>query len=625
MDETPVEVVGPPATLESASAIPANDNILRARYAYVTCRSYPFAEIDAAMTEEEALWWSLQHSVFEMDSNLSFREDLPVLADDLAILRTHWARLEKARNDLTLTRHTWSQHLTGAPERSNEEQAKIDGILEMAKIQNVTDVQRKSISAIIPLEKEAEPFGAWRSTERSLRLSSETYFKEYIRALRFYYELLIQSLKKVTVNKRALNPLKQKVATANRVARAVDAAYFSIGGAKAVTHEQTTAAQKPDSRLRANGKAFIEHPYESMLRNLFDTIPYYINAPQLPKFAELIAHIIATALHDIPEDSSYDEERALEAIEKLLHHVDTAISQHISHSPNGTPVKNFLKQTLSLMTGRNNLERVLIPILRALNKNYKLSDDEIQAALLHNVADTKTPKILSTIVSEDNQDIVSDATAYDHTPPRLDFFGAQDNPVRYSLQLFEEFPESAEPKMDSFIVKLFAIADAAAESKESVKEFEPQGEDLSTIILWTTLTVKMGERCHNTDEMREGKPGYALRTVRANSTRLIPFALEILAQKQDKFGEKNFSFYNVLPRLICSTLREYEKLVGEENPELTQADHTNIANLKRWAQENPILSIDAYLEDPNTPDVIKEDMEKYRARIAEAMADNATA
>ncbi len=604
-------------TTDVVEATPANDNklLLKANYAYVRiCKSFPLADIgDCNMTPEEALWWAFEHSVEKIDTKLEFRDNLPVEAEHLAILKTHWRKLEIAQARWQMiTRTTWKNHLDEAPQRGDEDQVKIDGILERAKINDISQDQRRMISAIIPLNSDSQDFTEWRNKERSFRESGYLAFSEYIRGLRAYYELLIQSLKASPQSNSVKNPLKQKVAIANRIARIVDAGFFAMMGARSITHEQSTPPGKPDSRIRASGKAFIDHPHASMMRTGADTLPFYINSPQLPRFSEIIAHIIALALHDIPEDSHYDEATALKTIMGLLHHVDSSITQHITHSPNNTPIRDFIDQTLSLMTGRNDINIVLTPILRALNKNYKLSEDEIEAASFRNAAGPKTTSILSRISEDSAQGRQVTLNIADST-----------------LQLFDEFPDSVEPKIDAFIVKLLAIADGAAKRSKSEEhdatgsqKFVPKGEDLSTIILWTTLTVKMGERCHNTDEMREGNPGYALRTVRANSTRLIPFALEILAEKQEKFGDKNFSFYNVLPRLICSTLREYEKLNGSA---LTAADQTNIENLKKWSAEYPIISIDAYLEDPNTPDVVRQDMKRYREKIAGVMAADALA
>lgn len=589
------------------------DQILAARYAYYNvCHSFPFADVIDCETEPEAYWWSLQHVVANPPENLRFSEDLPVGQPHLETLRTQWKNVLEDRNKwVRQTEDVLLPFWLSAPDRPDGE---LDKIMTAARIEGISNQQRKIIGAMVPLgdtansdDTDVHAFTTWQLHEKSLRKANYDRFQEYIRSIRLYYEILIQSMivhKRDTAEKRVegdpIDPIFLRAVINNRIARVVDGSYHAIAASKAITHEQkpTNDADR-DKRVRRSGGAYIEHPYESMLRLMYDTLPYYINKPSLPYLSELIAHLITVALHDIPEDSRYDEQFALETVKSLLHHFDTHFCQIFERSPNNLSMKEFLDQSLNLMIGRNDISVVLTPILRGLNKNYKLSEEEIQAALIANVAGSRTPEILGEITTPDQQWVVADGSMYNHDRPQ---FGC-----------FDQFPESVEHKMDCFIVKLLAIAKAAGEHQiEDEHELIPQGSNLEKIIIWNVLSDKMEERCQNTDDMENEKEAYVFRTVRANSTRLIPFALEILRQYAKLARRGKFSFYNVLPRLIDSTLREYLKLQEKDAAKLDERDRQNITNLQQWSEEVRRYEFNDYLEDPNTEPAIVADLQRFR-------------
>ncbi len=89
------------------------------------------------------------------------------------------------------------------------------------------------------------------------------------------------------------------------------------------------------------------------------------------------------------------------------------------------------------------------------------------------------------------------------------------------------------------------------------------------------LIAKMGDRAHNLGRSRQMPTNNRLTSLRATSTRLIPWAIF------DHEGDRR-PLYNVLARLLYVTRYEYEAF-ATEHPELIEGeDRQYIDNLKNW-------------------------------------------
>lgn len=646
--------------------------VLKACYAEHLQDSFPFRkDVMQCQDEAEAFWWSLQSHFLEIDPELDFQNL------NQHISEAHRAQIQPVWHLLIANNRNWHDAISGLqahwgkkPEISD---LSVDEIITAARIQT-HDAGLEIIKAVIAEDTggdaSVEDHGnlrEWQTTEKALRLNLFTSFKEYITNLRFYYELMLESepmTKPAPQDQRAAdmaqsaafgwtpetvaaetqapvatppkkarksvfprnNPsLKgtvKKLLEANRYSRVIDTVLHSIIIARGIHHEQPPESGKDDKRVRKTGGAYIDHPWESQLFALKNYIPFLVKNERMGDHV-FLSLLIVLAFHDTVEDSKYPLAETLGKIKAYLDNYDISIGQTVEFSPMGRKMSEFSKSVLDILIGNCDLDNVIGPCLRAMNKNDKLTTHEKIAAVSRGIfGREKTMELLGDLAPEEKAWLE----------------GAPTN-SNGKLKIADAFPASGNDAVDKFFVRVFAIADVRAAQQPGPE----QSKKVFNEILETTYLAKLSERHHNTTTMEPDNFGYRRKNLRANARRLAAFGMldwdagitnnlppdnittkPARGVRNPKDPWKKKKTFNILPEFIRATLEEYQKLktdVEGKKDHKEQAwwqaeDEENLTTLQRWHSETA-KDVRDYVE--HVPEPVRDNVIAFRERVSKTL------
>lgn len=539
------------------------DRVLRVGYARMLHETYPFVEdFSDCNSREEAYFLYLQLRALEPSPSLWFdRVSSLLLPEDKKRVKDVWDVMVKAYRKWKDTAMWLKSQWLNAP--------MVDNVLDDDLVEGgpvfIVPKYRNAVKAVIadPTdvfgdESSAVELYYWQCQEESFRSGYFRIFKEYVTALRLYYELLIErdknydpeSGERETVIPRD-NELYMETVCANRYLRLVDASIHAISTGKSMHNEQKPELGKRDKRLRKSGEPYIFHPIEVTRAYIADVVPFVIEEPKL-RFSFLVNAIIAP-VHDIAEDTRYSVEMVLRKLKSVVDSYDTSIEQ-ISISAFGVEDGQFMEERLNLIFGTAE-KKILGAVLRILSKNTKLTNDgdlnETRRGLVSNIAGPeKTHELLGLELNARKMPLRS-----------KEYKSRGIRRVSPKARTFNEFPVSHGAKMDEFLMRLVSITNS-----RDVRHF--------------ALITKVADRWHNIktiDSMPLEKRGDYLRET---TSRLLAYLML-------DWDRKKYPLYNLLPRLIEEAIYAYEQFANEANGSglMMECDAKYLKVLRKWQGE----------------------------------------
>lgn len=488
-------------------------------------------------------------------------------------LKAHWAACPKP--DLP----DFASELTAKPE------GYFDGL-------DTNSIQVSALDRPYLPENGKQQLELWKTTERALRGDHYRCCKELLRSLRFYIEIVIDYAQKVEDK-----TLLESVLFDNRHLRELDAILHACVVERSIHYNQRPQRGDKDKRERKTGGPYSDHPVEATLFLSRHYTAFAMAKKQLGSSTPFLAPTISEPCHDAAEDSRYTVKRVITTLRNELNHIDSSLPQQIDGTPQGKSVEDFLREVLPLMREFTD-EEVLTAVFRITNKNTVFTYDEAKKALERNIAGPdKTAAMLGItldIPTQEPKDLTpEERRRFSHLPDRpliaTDYRTRKITKLGKPLETFTKFPDSHEPKMDQFLLRLFAISHAS---------FQKSHHSSKRMAFHTSILDKLGDRWHNTKNMEPKNYAYRLTTLRGNVSRLLAFIM--LDLDKDKYP-----LYNTLPEFIDLTLAEYEKLQAEwaALPDEQKAlidwkpcDDEHIAQLKTWQAEVERFDLSAVLD-----------------------------
>lgn len=198
----------------------------------------------------------------------------------------------------------------------------------------------------------------WKNDERNSRAAFYAADKNYLVAMRLYYEMLLEHPTNVEKDSddycptfpltlRANHPLRFKVVLENRYLRLIDAFHQAISIAKAATHQQG----KGRIRKREN-VPYVFHDVAVALGQLLDVVPFVIENKNL-KFTYILSTTVG-ALHDLDEDSELRVADIENFLKQLADKYDSTVDPLVQ--------SGFGRSRTEIKDGRLNLIRSEISI-----------------------------------------------------------------------------------------------------------------------------------------------------------------------------------------------------------------------------------------------------------------------
>lgn len=509
--------------------------LLKLGYFAIMTERPPFnQDIQACKTPESAFLFSLEVEHMRVPDELKFdalKNDIP---------EPHRPRMERIWKKVLEMQEAWGDSVSAlqnkwanAPD-TPDKAAKRD--VEQTSLSIRRDLHR-AVAAIISIPQgerrssRKTPLHQWKIEEEALRTKFYYADKNYLVALRMYYEALLEKPENVSSSDSVLplnHPLRFQIVIRNRYLRLIDATHQAISIAKAAHHEQQAR------RLRKLRKIpYVIHPFSVEMAYIFDVVPYVIEEEKMPH--NIVVGTTSAALHDVGEDTQLTLQDILrDFLAPRADHFDSRLDQAIE-SGFGLSRERVKRKMLFLLSDVALAD--LRIILGALSQNTKLSDGEKKHALKTNVAGPE--KTLALLKLDDG--------VYRKWGLRPEEF---DKP----LKTFTEFSESFEPDVDLFLLRLGLIHKKAKQH---------------------ALIMKMEDRTDNLKDSK-GLP------VARQATKLRAIVSRILAYAMLDYDQESFPLYNALPRLIDITLREYERFVQEHPQETIPDDAKFIDQLRIW-------------------------------------------
>lgn len=476
-----------------------------------------------------------------------------------------WRVLEKAEAQWITKIKAYLHHLSNVPDNKDEESKK----LVHASIIHIRQEFQEALACMIVSGKndaeaigqveDMDPLTIWKETEESLRKDIYANDQEYLRAFRGYCEMLLEKqeakgrAQEQVLNLDRENPTRKMIVEWNRALRMIDAIHQAVSWGKAGHHEQE------EGRLRKTGRVpYALHPAQVSEAYLADIMPFIIGETPLPidtAFPALLGPI-----HDMGEDTTYEIDGTVQGLAERGNRTDSSL-ESVYESAFDDDRRRFRKKTLDLI--KNPIQTALKSALRILSKNTELTEEETQRALRENIMPRGT---------------IASLFGIEHAQLRQwGLRRGEKSPQPKGSRTFELFPseKSVEDKMDKFLIRLNVIGN------KKVRQH--------------VLIVKIEDRNNNLKSMWERETDYQLRTLRSTTNRLIAWAIE------DHDSDRS-PLYNALPRLIDTTLEEYERIQKEHPEVFDERDAKYIAYLKEKQLSVPRLEL---------PETLRAELKKY--------------
>ena len=232
------------------------------------------------------------------------------------------------------------------------------------------------------------PDELWKKEERYLRMGFYAADKNYLVAVRLYYEMLLErpAKKNASAGDPIENlplpedhPSRKSIDMENRYLRLIDAFHQGITIAKAATHQQ----EKGRVRKR-EAVPYVFHDLAVALGQLVDVIPFVIEEED-SSYSFVLSSIVA-ALHDLDEDTKLKIEDIEEFLSRIVNMYDSAIDPVI-HSGFGRQRAEIKEEKLNLINHK--VRERLRKILMVLSKKTVLdSESEAKAQALFSKSET---------------------------------------------------------------------------------------------------------------------------------------------------------------------------------------------------------------------------------------------
>lgn len=523
-------------TENEAVRVREETRLLKLGYFAMMTERPPFnPDIEQCQTPESAYLFALEVEYMRVPDELKFdvlKKDIPPV---------HQPRMERIWEKVLEMQSAW-EDAVGALEykwahapRTSDDEAKTTVRNSPLAIQQDLRIAVTAIISLSPQDEKQsrrETLRQWKSEEEALRVKFYNADKNYLVALRLYYEMLLEPGKKEAEAVQPTlpfdHPLRWEIVLRNRYLRLIDATHQAMSIAKAAHHEQRAR------RLRKIQKVpYVSHPINVEMAYILDVVPFVIEQESMPQ--SVVIGTTAAALHDVGEDTELTLDDILrDFLRTRADKIDSRIDQAIV-SGFGVSRDAFKQKTLYLI-----LEGVLDElrvILRALSHNTELSDHDKKRALEHNIAG---PEKTRELVGVDESKYTAWGLSPDEFPP--------------PTKAFSILPNSYEWDIDTFLMRLNLLGKKAKQQ---------------------TLVMKLEDRAHNLIDCKDLPPLTQARKLRS-TIRLIAYAV------WDYLPRNGLPLYNALPRLVDVTMREYKRFMTE-NPDLVIPDDNIFMNfLEGW-------------------------------------------
>ncbi len=420
---------------------------------------------------------------------------------------------------------------------------------------------RKGATALISKSEEPE-LKKWQASEKGSRRDVYLAFKNFVTALRAYYEMLLETGENegeyiLPATETHTHIYRDEIAERNRNLRIIDTFHQSSVGTKAAHHEQRKKRVR-----KAENKPYIAHEIRAALAAILDVLPH---VPE--KKGLLITLTTLCAIHDTVEDANVTIDQVIGKYAKEpLNFIDSSLTPHIrpgfkeEHLKKARKIRRkeglsndvdeeesmaprlFQKKVIHLIGDHR--RATVKQILRVLSHNKPLQDKEKRAIYQKNIAGKRKIRELLDIEDSDLK--------------RWRLKDRNEEPTTKTFRAWQK--EYDNGKIARFLLRLNTIV-----------ESKPKKQ--------LALLVKIEDRSDNIASGQKMTLDYQFRTLRATTTRLIAWCM------LDYKEHKRFPLYNALPRLIDTTLQEYKR-VQIEHPDLMQEIDTDfIEQLTDWKRE----------------------------------------
>lgn len=551
-------------------------------------RRHPFAkDTTASRIPEEAAFFEMEKQSTEVPPELTF----DALAPDISPV--HRARLKKIWSAVGIARNSWQKSARmleaqweAAPPLENKE---VQKIIDSVRVKIPENLQKAIAAGITVVGDNADADGSalelWQSQEKGLRREYYENEKTFFVALRLYYEMLLESSpsirdKKVEESARPYvdgipddkkdpntvlplnHPRRKQIVIANRYLRVSDATHQGISLAKAMHHEQGKG------RLRkTEAVPYVYHPQEVAFMYSCDVVPFITEETSL-KLNPAMGVAIA-ALHDVGEDTVLSVEALLSKVLAVMDRSDTRLDPVIE-SGFGKDIINLKENVLGLLS-HPKTKKHFIHILKALSHTTVLNDQQKKRAFCENITGVKTMRKLFGLEKQS----LKQKWGIDTTTEKL---------TKPSSSTFTLYPHSEDEKLDLFLVRASLLT----------------GEERQH-----ALIVKCLDRSHNLSTIDGKAPEKQQKILRGTVTRLIAYAM------LDCDAEK-YPLYNALPRLIDTTMNEYNRFAQKYGDLMEPADREYIEQLVAWEKEVKRFAL---------PESIMTTMKGFRERVSEVVSE----
>lgn len=478
------------------------------------------------------------------------RKNAQAFYDQAKLVHDHWVNAPKLSDEeqTTLFQNAAEEMAPEYGDSPNENLRSPDQIREGIR-ESISQIQRQYLDATIldlkpkpsekiPSEDSPDPFASegtdqiamWQQYDRSFRETLYRFQKEYLVALRTYYELLLERNKET--EDYVLPPetgLRSEVAIANRYLRLIDTVTQALAFTKGGHHHQ-----KKDRFRKTKVEAYFAHEVEVVFATIRDVVPHIIEKEKLPIRMDINILIVIAALHDLLEDSPLSIESIEEKIKGLADHYDGSLLGSVEGGF-GLDANGICKQYLDIIRSGDIAD--IRSALRIVSKNSELDDYEKLAAAKAGIC---------------NKELI------------IKFAGLQPQKVKEwkfgnPTKTFKNFPEEHDKsKLTQFLIRLNAI-----KGRGVAKQY--------------ALMVKNEDRSSNIKDSEKMKVEKQFETLRETTTRLIAW------QMLDH--DHSYPVYNTLPELIKTTIGAYTRLAFQHADKFTEKDNQYLQQLLEWQAE----------------------------------------
>lgn len=491
-------------------------------------------ELGNCSSPESAYFLSLEKEYLDIPDELVFeniKDDIP--EKHHVRLGNIWRQVEQHRERLKKNAKALKKHWKKAPrirdkrikEMIRDTSLKIRDCYQKATKATITSLSVVSGRALVKLDD-------WQWTDRGLRGKFYVEHKNYIVALRLYYEMLLESSKdKEEYVLPKDHPRRIDIVIRNRYLRLIDATHQAISAAKAAHYQQKKRRLRKTENI-----PFVIHAFDVTLTAILDSVPFTIENQPLKHNPVILGAV--GPIHDIIEDTQLNIAGLLdEFLKRLTDKYDSSLDPVIKGAFEGDS-KKIKNQALDLM-GRG-VTHTAKQIMRILSNNTELTDKEKKAAIEQNIA------------------------GFDQTLQALGLQSKQitgwqidESKIPSPKETFKEFPEDNDDyKMTRFLIRLNNITESKKRRQQA-------------------LILKIEDRTNNIETLQGMSPEKQRQCIRATITRLIAWVM------LDHDNEK-YPLYNSISRLIDETMKAYERL-KVENPEVIKPiDEQYEHQLEQW-------------------------------------------